>query len=147
MSKAVIQKFVEGKIIIREGEEVQNAYIIVHGFVQVFKRLSATQIVTIAKLGPGQLFGEMSLFADKKSTASVKALTNVELQVIDKRVFEEYLAQTPPLIKMLLEILANRLSKTSQKYLFVAPEEQSGSKFLKAPELDKIDFDRGKVIE
>lgn len=147
LKKIKTKKFYKGNIIIREGDDVQYAYIINKGYVEIFKEVSKYDIRRVTQLGPGKLVGEMSLFGDKKSTASVRALTDVEVQVIDKKVFEEYLEQTPPLIKILLEILSNKLLKTSDNYLLVTQPDPSIERFKKAPQIDKIDFDSGKIRE
>ena len=140
-----IDSYYPGFVIIKEGQEINNAYVIQKGTVEVFRKISETEVVSLAKLGQGQMFGEMSLFGNKKSTASVRAITEVQAQIIDKKVFEEYLNQTPPLIKMLLEILADRLQKTSQKLLLANYKEQNGHKHSKEAEFSQIDFNKGKI--
>ena len=138
-----IENFYPGYVIIREGEEIDTAFVIKSGTVEVFRKISENEIISLAKLGPGQIFGEMSLFGNKKSSASVRALNNVSVQVIDKKVFHEYLEQTPPLIKMLLEILADRLNKTTQKLLLASYME---TQHKKENEIFPIDLNqkRGK---
>lgn len=145
MSKISVETFLEGSTIIKEGDPVEHAYIINHGRVEVVKNLSKNETVSLAILGAGQIFGEMSLFGDKKGSASVKAISDVEVQIVDKKIFQNYLEQTPPLIKMLLEIMAHKLSKTSQKYMFACVSEVEGKKFVGEPEILKIDFDTGKL--
>jgi CRP-like cAMP-binding protein len=140
-------RFFKGNILIKEEEELECAFVIVSGTVEVFKKLGPEKVIPITTLSKGQIVGEMSLFGDKKSTASVKALTDVEVQIIDKKVFEKYLQDTPPLIKLLLEILANKLLKTSHKYLIQSQSEAKINKFRKPPEASNVDFNNGKIRE
>ena len=145
MGKMKTETFPAGTLLIKEGEEVEYAYVITEGLVEVNKKLKTKDVVTIATLGPGQIFGEMSLFGNKKSTASVRALTEIKVQLIDKKILESYLNKTPPLIKMLLEIFAYRLNKTSQKCLLTTNLESKGKMFMRAPDITQIDFDAGKA--
>lgn len=147
MSKIKTKTYFPGQVIIKENVDVEFAYVINSGYVEVYKKLGDNQVITLTKLGKGQIFGEMSLFGDKKSSATVKAITDVEVQIIDKSFFESQLDQTPPLIHMLLEIMAHRLVKTSDKYLFASKSEAKINKFLKGPDVNKINFNEGKASD
>ena len=51
-------------------------------------------VLEIAK--PGDIFGEISLIDDGPRTASVSAVTEVELLRLDRAHFEDYVRQYPP---------------------------------------------------
>ncbi|MEW5821814.1 MAG: cyclic nucleotide-binding domain-containing protein [Cyanobacteriota bacterium] len=147
MTKITIKKYIAGDVIIKEGKSVNEAYILKTGKVEVYKRISKVEIVSIATLGEGQIFGEMSLFGNKKSTASVKALTNIEVQVIDKKIFEAYLDQTPVLIQVLLEILAGRVKRMSDKYMYSSDADVKPIYEVLPPDKSQIDFQKGKILD
>jgi len=147
MCKKETRKYFAGNLIIKEGDNNEYAFVIMKGSVEVYKKLTEGKVIPITVLGKGQLIGEMSLFGEKTCTASVKALTDVELQVLDKKIFEKYLEETPPLIRMLLEILAGKLLKTSQKYLLCNISEAKINKFKTGPRIKNIDYAKGKVKE
>jgi CRP-like cAMP-binding protein len=112
-SNIKIIQYKRGDMIIKEGDIGTNAFIINNGYVEIKKYISESQEVTITKLGAGEIFGEMSLFDDHKRSASVYALTDVELKVIDKSIFDEALKRTPPLIRIILNVQSQRLKKAA----------------------------------
>jgi len=81
---ANIMKFKEGSTLIEQGDNDQVAYLILSGWVEVhYKRRDGHIDVSI--LQAGEIVGELSLagLTDHR-TATVKALTDVEVEVIDR---------------------------------------------------------------
>jgi CRP-like cAMP-binding protein len=68
-----------GEMIIQEGDQGRSVYIILDGRVKVFTRDDGGNDLTLATLGVGQFFGEMSLVSGKPRSSSVAAL---ELSVL-----------------------------------------------------------------
>ena len=66
------KKFSRGSIIAMEGEIEPLAYTIISGSVKVFK-MNQGRRVTVAHLGPGQIFGELSLVLETPRNASIIA--------------------------------------------------------------------------
>ncbi|MET0412289.1 MAG: serine/threonine-protein kinase [Polyangiaceae bacterium] len=77
-----------GTIIIREGDAGDAAFIITSGTCRVYRDVDSEQ-ETLAVLGPGDVFGEMALLLDERRVASVEAVTNVTLLVLDKTTMTE----------------------------------------------------------
>jgi ferredoxin-NADP reductase/cytochrome P450/CRP-like cAMP-binding protein/bacterioferritin-associated ferredoxin len=76
-------RFPQGHLIFCEGAAGDAAYMIVEGFVQIFITGDSGTIV-LAKLGPGELFGEQALLTERARTASARARTDVTLLKLDK---------------------------------------------------------------
>lgn len=108
------KSFPRGSVIIKEGEISNEAYIVSKGMVKIVKQRRDGQTLTLAEMGPGQLFGEMCLFGSVERTASIIAITDVELNVIDKEHFQEVFRNTPLEAKLIIVLLARRLQKTSE---------------------------------
>jgi CRP-like cAMP-binding protein len=108
-----IEHYSKGDLIIKESETGDKAFLINKGHVEVRKKTLGKESVVLARLGPGQMFGEMCLFDNKQRSASVYALSEVELSVINKEAFLNYLEDTPPQIRVIIELLLNRLRQTS----------------------------------
>lgn len=113
MSTDHTETYSKGDLIIKEGDQGNKAFLINKGHVEVRKDTIHGQSTVISVLGPGQMFGEMCLFDDKPRSASVLALGNVEVTIIHKNDFTSYLKTTPPQIKVMIDLLLNRLRQTS----------------------------------
>ena len=85
-----IESFEPGEIVIQEGTKGTSAFIILSGAVEVLKR-SGDKDIVVATLGEGQVFGEMGLIEDRPRSATVKAMTELRLQVISREGFNELL--------------------------------------------------------
>ncbi|CAK0754008.1 Cyclic nucleotide-binding domain-containing protein [Gammaproteobacteria bacterium] len=74
----VIEKelFSAGDYIFYEGDLGESLYILISGEVQVIKGASTTHPVEIARLSPGESFGEMALVEKKPRSASIRALNH-----------------------------------------------------------------------
>lgn len=94
-----------GDVIISEGEYTADAFIIQRGFVEVYHAGAPEQRLSI--LGPGDIFGEMSLISERPRSASVRALEDVEARVFDRAAFLQLWRSDPdsmlPLVTMLCE--------------------------------------------
>lgn len=98
----------KGAVIIKEGEFGNQAFLVQSGAVRVFVK-SDDREVELAKLGTGQIFGEMALIFDGPRTASVQASEDCNLIVISRQQFEDKLRSTDPTIKAVVNMMARRI--------------------------------------
>lgn len=68
----------KGELITAEGDEDSSMYVICRGAVRVYTRINDMD-VTVSLRRPGEFFGEFSYLTGQKRTASVSALTDVQL--------------------------------------------------------------------
>jgi CRP-like cAMP-binding protein len=93
-------------ILVREGEPAENFYVILTGEAEVLKREHGSdRLVSIAKLGPGDHFGETALFHAVKRTATVRARTPMTVAMIKTREVRESPASHPWLPPFLLGLV------------------------------------------
>ena len=78
-----IQRYANGDIIVSEGIVSNNAYIIFEGKVNVTKKVDKKSIL-INTLGKGEVFGEMGMISQSVRSASVVAVGNVTIGVIER---------------------------------------------------------------
>lgn len=102
--------YAPGELVIREGDRGQELFIVLQGELVVFLRHDG-QEVQVARLDPGSFFGEMSVMTGEPRTASVRALTQTQLLVVDKGAFEQILETAPQLAERISEVLAERQSQ------------------------------------
>lgn len=109
-SGVVLERRIIGKgtLIVKEGEVGNCAYLIQSGKVQVYSTHEG-RTVEFARLEAGEIFGEMSLIFDEARTASVKAIEETTLIIIDRQMFEKKLDKTDPTIKAIVKMLTARL--------------------------------------
>lgn len=108
------QQFSQGDTIYREGDASDCAYIIASGTVAV-SRTAGDNVVALAQLHSGQIFGEVGVIRDRPRSTTAQAATDVTLLTITKRDFETAFGSDNPLALTLLRMLCERLSDATQR--------------------------------
>lgn len=109
-----IQRFADGETIVSEGVVSNNAYIIMEGKVNVTKKVDK-KTVLINTLDTGAVFGEMGLISQALRSASVVAVGNVTIGVIEREYFEKIVADLPEDMQAIVRALVDRLRFTSEQ--------------------------------
>ena len=74
-------RFAAGAVIVSEGDPGETAYIIADGQCHAYREGDTGETV-LRRMGPGDVFGETAVLSKKPRSASVKAVTDVELMVV-----------------------------------------------------------------
>jgi CRP-like cAMP-binding protein len=114
------KSFPEGALILKEGQESKESFLIKKGYVTIYK-VSNNQKIIVDQLGPGEIFGEMGALVGSKRSANAVALEPTEVIVLQQQVLSEALTKSPPLISAITTLLIKRLNKTG-KILYEGPE-------------------------
>jgi CRP-like cAMP-binding protein len=96
-----------GETIFREGDYSTDAYIVRHGTVEIYVTRDGER--RLAVLHEGAVFGELALLTDQVRTASVRALDDAELIVIDQDGFLEMWRRQPDVLLPLLRVIFERV--------------------------------------
>ncbi len=107
------EQFAAGHLIIREGDAGDAAYVITTGRCRVFKTVVGEKVV-VGELGPGDVFGELAVFAGQPRGASVEAIEPVTAMVVTRRHFEEDLGMSFWL-GLCVKALAERFLESSRR--------------------------------
>ncbi|MCY1063088.1 serine/threonine-protein kinase [Nannocystis sp. SCPEA4] len=102
-------RFAAGDHVIREGEIGDAAYIVLGGRLEVYK-LEGGHHVSLRWLGPGDVFGETSIFAASRRTASVLVVEEATLTKITSDLIEEELTSMKPWMGAFVRTLAARFA-------------------------------------
>lgn len=121
---SVIERYADGQAIVTEGIISTKAYIILSGKTKVLKKMGDKNVV-IGLLKKGDIFGEMGLIGKSARTASVVAVGDVNLGIIDKKLFEKILKEIPPEMCHVVRALIERLKMTTSKLAQVAVQFES----------------------
>jgi cAMP-binding proteins - catabolite gene activator and regulatory subunit of cAMP-dependent protein kinases len=112
----------EDEVLFNQGDEGNNAYMIVAGrlSVEVDKN-------TAGYMGDGEVFGELALLLNQKRSATVKSVKPTELIEINKEGLELILNSASGIVKEMILKLCEQLSKRTefQKVPFTLEELNS----------------------
>jgi CRP-like cAMP-binding protein len=101
-------------VIFRQNEPSDSVYIVLDGEVGVWRQ-SGDSHVLLARLGPGQIFGEIGVLCDRTRTATVNAISDGQLLRIEKSVFLEFTRELPDLALSIIRELGARLDNMNQQ--------------------------------
>jgi small-conductance mechanosensitive channel/CRP-like cAMP-binding protein len=102
-----VRRYGAGEQIIHQGDTGAELFIIDRGEVAILRGVDGGEI-EVARLGPTQFFGEMSLTTGESRTATVRALYECELLVVDKEALQEVLEAAPELAQTISAVVAAR---------------------------------------
>src|ERR1041384_5390744 len=68
--------FEEGRLVFAHGEAADAVFLVVEGTVTVFRDKVGRAMQLLARIGPGELLGELCLFDETTRTASARAATD-----------------------------------------------------------------------
>lgn len=99
-----------GQVLCEQGRVGQEFFLIVDG--EAVVRRGNRRIGT---LGPGEPFGEMALLDSLPRSASVVAVTDMEVLVLGQRQFNGVMDKVPTLPRKLLAAMSERLREADRK--------------------------------
>ena len=118
------ENYTAGSVIVGEGEPGNRMFFLAQGSVEVIKGLHSQAPVTLAKLGQGQFFGEMSLVESVVRSASVVAVDEVTAYTLKgtdlHRLYRHRPDQYGIVILNLARDLARRLRALDEKFSHIS---------------------------
>ena len=103
-----------GEVVFSEGEPGDELFIIVDGKVKLGQTSSDGREQVMAVLGPGEMFGELSLFDPGTRTSTASAVTDSVLLALGQTGLRPWLSGRPEVAEALLQALAQRLLRTNE---------------------------------
>jgi CRP/FNR family cyclic AMP-dependent transcriptional regulator len=73
MMTPTIERYADGQSVFRQGNLGDRMYVVVSGEILIFREDRATE-TTLARLGPGETFGELALFDQHPRSASARSI-------------------------------------------------------------------------
>jgi len=102
------EHFEPDEVIFRQGDRGDRLYIVVDGEVEMVREESGMDAQILARLGPGDCFGEMALVNDNPRMAMARSVSRVNLLTVDRNGFHALFAYLPPLRRMFQQLIARR---------------------------------------
>lgn len=108
----VKETYKDGQVIIKEGSFGEGTYVILDGRVEISKTVNNEKAV-ITTLGKGDIFGEMSFIDRQPRSASVIAIGDVKIGILDKDFLENEINKTSEDFRLIITAVTQRLRKTT----------------------------------
>lgn len=102
----------KGEVFFEQGEIGDRMYVIMQGKVTLSHRAEDGRETLLGVLGPGDMFGELSVFDPGLRTAGATALTEAVVLGLTRDQLRAWLMSRPEVAEKLLQALAKRLRRT-----------------------------------
>jgi CRP-like cAMP-binding protein/ribonuclease BN (tRNA processing enzyme) len=138
----------QGVIIFEENDPGKQLFIIQEGQVEVYRVVAGKKKV-LTVLGPGDVFGEMSLICNQPRSASVRALTKVRVYTFDRPAFEQMIRQNYGVAVKIIRMLAQRLQEADvhiENLMYPDSESKLINTVIRAVEDEGIETKAGFLL-
>jgi CRP-like cAMP-binding protein len=102
-----------GEILFHEGDPGDSLYVVLRGKIKLGRTSGDGRENLVAVLGPGEMFGELSLFDPGPRSAGATALVDSTLLGLSSDELTPWLATRPDVARALLRAIARRLRRTN----------------------------------
>jgi CRP-like cAMP-binding protein len=139
LAAASRHRYGRGEAIFREGDPGDSLHLLDKGHVAVQMTTPLGDVLTLAVLGPGEMFGELAaLSSEPHRSATIRSLDRTETLVIRGDEFTELRRRHPSLNELLLELASARIPRLSSQLaeaLFVRVDKRVLRRVLALAEL------------
>ncbi len=111
---AHVEHFARGADIVEMGDPGHALFVVIEGEVQVLYPARSTDF-ELARLGPGECFGEMALLNEMPRSATVRAVNKVLTLTLSKDEFRAKLLAMPSVALALLSSLSTRIRNADEQ--------------------------------
>jgi small-conductance mechanosensitive channel/CRP-like cAMP-binding protein len=112
-ARASLKTYGPGEAVVRKGDASLELFLVERGTVVIELPRNGGGAAELARLGPGQCFGEMALLTGEPRSATVRAVTLCDFVVIDRESFHQVLAAHPEVVDRLGDLLSVRQAEIS----------------------------------
>ena len=106
MLRGIPAEYEDGEVIFSQDDPAADMYLITSGHVRIIRHGEHGEF-ELAKLGAGEFFGEMALFAPGPRSATARAQGTVEVEVVDRSAFIDSVED--PIVRQILQKMSERL--------------------------------------
>jgi small-conductance mechanosensitive channel len=121
-----VRKFGAGELLVRDGEDGDSMFIFRSGTAEVFGHGADGTPRHIANYHPGDFTGEMALMTGEPRSASVRAVTDIEVIEMDREGLRRLFKEHPEAVAAIGDIIAARNKEKLEK--LSAGDSQNGKR-------------------
>ena len=103
----------KGEVLFHEGDSEDRLYVVVSGKIKLGRSGSAGRENLLAVIGPGQMFGELSVFDPGPRSTTATAVTACEIRTLEHDELMGWLSDRPEVAQGLLGQMAARLRRAN----------------------------------
>src|SRR5439155_11009226 len=115
--------FAEGQVLFREGDLPDSVFCLLSGSVDILRELDGEPIL-LGTVGAGQFIGEMGVVENRPRSATARAASEVEVEILTPTEFFDQIARSPQAARELIRRLSQRLREADDR--IVNDERRSG---------------------
>src|SRR6516225_2936912 len=115
--------FAEGQILFREGDPADSVFRLLSGAVDILRELDGDPIL-LGTVDAGQLIGEMGVVENRPRSATARAASEVEVEILTPTEFLDQIVASPRAARELIRRLSQRLREADDR--IVNDERRSG---------------------
>ena len=112
---AVPRRFDRQEVIFREGDDSDTCYIVRTGQARAVREHPDGRTITLARFGPGDIFGELAMFDDEKRSATVELVEDTEVVGILGTDMRRLMREHPDIAPKLVISLGRRLRVANER--------------------------------
>lgn len=112
-----IRRFTAGQVIFSTGDKGDGFYVVQKGGVEIFADVGNNETRVLARIGPGDFFGEMAVLDDVPRSASARAEFDTKAIYISRAELLVFLEKRPELALKLVHEFSRRVRTLNHKYL------------------------------
>jgi CRP/FNR family transcriptional regulator len=112
---AVPRSFAPGEVVFREGDASDTCYVVREGRAVAVRSHRGGRAITLARFGPGDIFGELALFEDERRSATVEAIEPTSVVGVLGPDMRRLLSEHAEMSSRLVIALGRRLRETNER--------------------------------
>jgi signal transduction histidine kinase len=112
-----LRHFAAGQVIFTAGEKGEGFYVVQEGAVEIFADVGHKETRVLARIGPGDFFGEMAILDDVPRSASARAQLDTKTLFLSRGELLVFLEKRPELALTLVHEFSRRVRTLNHKYL------------------------------
>jgi CRP/FNR family transcriptional regulator, cyclic AMP receptor protein len=112
---ASVDRFEPDQIVFSEGDASSTCYVIRSGHACALREHPDGRVITLARFGPGDIFGELAMLDNQVRSATIKAVDELEAIAILGPDMTRLLAEHPAIAVKLIVALGQKLRETNER--------------------------------
>jgi CRP/FNR family transcriptional regulator len=117
------ESFKRNSVVFFQGDRADKLYVLLSGAAKVYQQAGDGKQKIIGTLGPGEIFGELTLLDARERSATVETIEATEMLSIAHRDFHAVATKSPEILWRVIEVLCERIRGLNEETLDLAFEE------------------------